>query len=102
MDSNISIVLSVSTFILSLLMMIIGFFLKKLVDKIDDSKETLINLDKTVALIQRDIVFFQKEIQNIEDGEKTDRKEIEKIREKLHAHGNILNGLQLKVGEIDH
>ncbi len=89
---------------------VVGFFLKqfflridKLIDglskKLDKSIMTLTSLDKSVALIQKDLVFFRKELDEFSDFKKSTSGEIFEIRQKIHQHGNEINSMNLKVIE---
>jgi len=99
--SNAAIAFSSGATILSISMIVIGFFLKQLVNRIDESVKTLVSLDKTVALIQKDLLFFRQELDALGHFEKKTDEEIFALRQKMHDYGNELNSLNLKIIECN-
>ena len=76
-------ILGIASTVLSILLIIIGFFLKKLVTEIDLTRATLINLDKTTALIQKDVTTFRKEIDTLSMAERKSSEEINRTRDEI-------------------
>lgn len=81
------------------LLLLVGYFVNRLVGKVDETAKAIVSLDRNVAVIAEQIKQHESRIAVIEDMEKQLRrdfsKDVHKIREKLHEHGNRFGEMTL-------
>jgi len=74
----------------------IAFFIKQLVNKITETGQQLISIDKSMAVIASEIKHFESKFTALDKYQEKTEREIFKIRERLHALGNDLMATQSK------
>jgi len=82
-----------------LLLIIVGYFVRSLISKIDSMQESIISIDKSTALMGSQVDAHERELEHFYDMEKRVDLEIKGIRERLHG---IINELNRAMLEIDH
>lgn len=81
-----------------LLLAVVGFFVKNLVTKVDDTRQILSNVDKALAVMGKSLDNHEREFKHFYLLEENMTKEIKDIRERLHFMGNDINKLSLRCG----
>ena len=92
MQSSIELLTAVN----GLLLIIIAYFAKSLVAKINQTADMLTHLDKTIALIAHKIDSQKASIDRLYKVQERQDDEIKKMRENIHRIRNDMNNISLK------
>ena len=90
------IVAQISMAIISALFIVIAFFLKALIHKIDNAAVAINSLDKNLAIITERMKSSESEIVHINRTNDNVEMEIKNIRERLHKFSNQLHEIFIK------
>jgi len=89
--------LEIMASLIVLLITVVGFFvrslIKSLISSIEDIKNNIAELNKTVAESITKERFLEKEVDE-------NKEELEKVRERLHRHDSRFNVLEIKVAKL--
>lgn len=77
------------------LLLMVGYFINRLVAKVDDTAKAISNIDKSVAVMAEKTKQHEARFEYFENFEVRVDKEMKSVRERLHEYGNDLNSVRL-------